>query len=114
MSNIMNLNLAKDFSPNPFGRYASDGPNSAERFREILKQKLTECKATDDVLHVFLDDVNIGIGSSFLDEGFAGLVFKGYFKPQELKQLLIIESEDVSYSEEIWSYIEEAEGHINK
>lgn len=110
----MNLNLAKDFSPSPFGRYKSDGPHSGERFREILKEKLNLCQATDDKLHVYIDDVDIGIGSSFLDEGFAGLVFKGYFKVNELRKLLTIETEDDSYRQEIWTYIEDAAGHAPK
>ncbi|WP_372941754.1 STAS-like domain-containing protein [Shewanella sp.] len=107
----MNINLAKDFSPNPFGRYLSDGPNSGERFRELLRAKLNKCKDEGDVLHVYIDDVNIGIGSSFLDESFAGLVFKGFFTPGELEKLLKIETNDESYKDEIWSYINEAEGH---
>ncbi|WP_442527656.1 STAS-like domain-containing protein [Shewanella frigidimarina] len=110
----MKLNLAKDFSPNPFGRYRSDGPNSAERFRDdVLKNALNKCKQENDKLSVYLDDVPIGLGSSFLDEGFAGLVFKGYFTVDELKSLLEIKSEDSSYSQEIWSYIEEASRHAH-
>ncbi|MCS6153650.1 STAS-like domain-containing protein [Shewanella baltica] len=107
----MKLNLAKDFSPNPFGRYPSDGPNSGERFRAQLKQKLTQCKQSHGKLEVYLDDVPIGLGSSFLDESFAGLIVKHYFTLQELKDLLIIKTSDPSYPEEIWSYIEEAAGH---
>ncbi|BCV49593.1 hypothetical protein TUM17382_22860 [Shewanella algae] len=107
----MILNLAKDFSPNPFGRYKSDGPNSGERFRELLVSKLNQCQQEHDVLQVYIDDVNIGIGSSFLDESFAGLVFKGYFSYNQLKYLLKIITEDTSYSDEIWSYIKEAEDH---
>lgn len=107
----MKLNLAKDFSPNPFGRYPSDGPNSGERFREQLKSALTKCKLHQETLEVYLDDVPIGLGSSFLDESFAGLIVKRYFTLQELKDLLIIKTSDPSYPEEIWSYIEEAAGH---
>lgn len=110
----MIINLAKDFSPNPFGRYKSDGPNSGERFRELLITKLNQCQKEHDMLHVYIDDVNIGIGSSFLDEGFAGLVFKGHFSSSELQDLLKIETEDSSYVDEIWSYIKEAEGHSNR
>ncbi len=108
----MKLNLAKDFSPNPFGRYPSDGPNSGERFREEkLKKALTECKQQKQVLEVYLDDVPIGLGSSFLDESFAGLILKRYFSVDDLKKLLVIRTSDPSYNEEIWAYIEEAAEH---
>lgn len=112
MSSDMKLNLAKDFSPNPFGRYPSDGPNSGERFREEkLRNALAECKQRQETLEVYLDDVPIGLGSSFLDESFAGLVIKRYFSLQDLKNFLVIKTSDPSYNDEIWSYIEEAAEH---
>jgi len=106
----MNFNLAKEFSENPFGRYRSDGPNSGEQFREdFLKNLLEKCKKNNDTLHIYIDDVPIGISSSFLSESFGGLVTKNYFSADELlNSLLTIESEDKSYITEIYSYIREA------
>ncbi|WP_345854215.1 STAS-like domain-containing protein [Shewanella algae] len=104
----MKLNIAKDFSPNPFGRYESDGPNSGERFREILQRKLEEAIRRNEHLHVELDDVPIGLGSSFLDESFAGLINQNIFDATVLHKYLIIDTEFPSYETEIWSYIDEA------
>lgn len=110
MSNVMEFNLAKDFSDNPFGRYRTDGPNSGEAFREdFLKNLLDKCKENNETLHIYIDDVPIGISSSFLSESFGGLVTKKYFSSDELlSSLLTIETEDKSYITEINTYIREA------
>lgn len=106
----MNFNLAKEFSENPFGRYKSDGPYSGEEFRDdYLKSLLDECKKNNETLNIYIDDVPIGISSSFLSESFGGLVTKNYFSSDELlNSLLIIKSEDKSYITEIYTYIREA------
>ena len=64
------VQIGKDYSDAPAGRYRTDGPFSGERFREdILIPEL----ASNDVVEVDLSGV-AGYGSSFLEEVFGGLV----------------------------------------
>lgn len=98
------INVAEEFSPFPAGRYRSDGPYSGERFREeILVPKL----ATGNKLIINLIGT-MGIGSSFLEEAFGGLVREKGFKPKVLKESLEIRSSLPTYQKEIWQYIEQA------
>ena len=105
----MKYNLAKEFSTTPFGRDSNDGKNSGERFRPILIELLNTCKKNNEQLTIDLDDVPIGIGSSFLDEGFAGVVRCKAFTEKQFHKLTIIKSIDVSYIEEINEYVNDAE-----
>jgi hypothetical protein len=101
------INIGKDYSETPLGRYRDDGDYNGERFREeFLKPAL----AADQKVIVEIDDVE-GYGSSFLDEAFGGLVREGYFNPAQLKQKLEIRSSNPDfglYRELIWKYITEA------
>ena len=104
---MKSINIGKDFSDTPWGRYPDDGPVSGERFREeILKPSLKEYHE----ITVCIDDAE-GYGSSFLDEAFGGLVRKGYYTAEELKDVLKIECDDPDYAiyrDLIWKYISEA------
>jgi len=102
----------RDFSKAPFGRYKSDGEFSGEAFREILANKLKYSQEHNEPLIIKLDNV-YGLGSSFLEESFGGLVRKGLFTKEELLEssprLLQIETEFDFYAIEIESYIREAQ-----
>lgn len=64
------VNVARDFSRTPGGRYYSDGPASGQQFREkVLIPKLEEHQR----VVVELDGTR-GFPSSFLEEAFGGLV----------------------------------------
>lgn len=98
-----NINVAKDFSPNPAGRFPSDGEFSGQRFREEL---LLPALKTNEKITIDFDGTE-GYGSSFLDEAFGGLVRAGY-QPQVLRDRLSIKSEeDPSVIQEIIGYIED-------
>ena len=101
----MVLNVAKDFSPYPSGRYKRDGPHSGEVFRDDW---LVPALQESQELVVELDDVE-GYGSSFLEEAFGGLVRKGFSTADVLKNQLKLTSSDDALIEEIRSYIDEAE-----
>ena len=66
------IQLGRDYSDAPAGRYRSDGPFSGERFRDDI---LMPALASETVVEVDLSGV-AGYGSSFLEEVFGGLVRK--------------------------------------
>ena len=101
------IEIGRDFSQTPVGRFPSDGPFSGELFREkFLKPALDGNKE----LTVKIDDIE-GCGSSFLHEAFGGLVTKGYFTANQLHKQLTIEGVGTIaqlYRDLIWKYIDEA------
>lgn len=98
------INLERDFSRYPAGRYVGDGPYSGERFRtEFLLPALSQ---PGDTVVIELDGAR-GLGSSFLEESFGGLVRLGY-AGQEVLDRIELKSEDASLIEEIKTYILEA------
>ena len=105
------LNIGKNFHNNPSGRFYSDGPGNGEEFREeYLKVALSEL-TKGEKLQIVLDDEVEGYGSSFLTEGFAGLVKYGYMKKDELKEKIDFTYSDQDfefYKNKILQYIEEA------
>ena len=107
------LNVGKDFSTDPCGRYYSDNTKSSgEQFREeALLPRLRNLNAGEK-LDIVLDENVESYGSSFLTEGFAGVVKYGYMRADELveKINLIVENDmDFEYyRDKIIQYIHEA------
>lgn len=93
------INIAKDFSRAPAGRYISDGPNSGERFRD---QYLIPALRRGESLILELDGTR-GYGSSFLEEAFGGLVRAG-FAAVELVRRVRFKTADPSLETEIKGY----------
>jgi len=104
----MRINIAKDFSDVPSGRYRTDGPASGEAFREdILRPALIN----NPVVTVELDGTE-GYNSSFLEEAFGGLVRKRYLAKGDARKRLIIEAKTDAYKHyqvAAYRYIEKAE-----
>jgi hypothetical protein len=99
------INIAKDFSMEPAGRYPEDGPNNGQRFR--LEQLVPALASATKVI-VELDGTE-GYGSSFLDEAFGGLVRDHGYSPSTLRAKLELRSdEDESIPLEIYEYIDTA------
>lgn len=97
------INVATDFSPAPAGRSRHDGPFPGEVFRdELLRPAL---QSHDEVV-VDLDGTS-GMGSSFLEEAFGGLVRVGFTEAQ-LRKRLRFRSSRPSYEERIWNYVARA------
>lgn len=102
------INVAKDFSRFPAGRYTRDGNNSGERFRDeylVPAFEKPECKVTIDF------DGTRGVASSFLEESFGGLVRKG-FGAGDIQNRLQVKASDHSIALEIRKYIDEAAKRI--
>lgn len=97
------INIPKDFSRYPAGRYKADGPFSGEGFRnKFLLPPLRRGEAVT----VELDGAR-GYGSSFLEEAFGGLVRSGLNKEIVLS-LIVLVTEDESLKSEISEYIQQA------
>ena len=87
MSDVV-INIAKDFTKSPGGRYMKDGSFSGELFREkFLVPKIRDAITQSN--HVIIElDGTFGYASSFLDEAFGGLVREGYFDQKTLSKNL--------------------------
>ena len=110
-SDLIKISIA-EFSPVPAGRTREDGPKSGEVFRdEHLVPALQEAGKEEKIVEVSLDGVE-GLGSSFLEESFGGLIRKRDYTMEQLKKLLCFaEPKDPAYPPYIrliWEYIEEA------
>lgn len=104
----MRISIANDFSGVPWGRYPTDGDDCGQNFREKL---LAPALKREDEVIVDLDGVE-GLGSSFLDEAFAGLVRQGHVTEQELGSKLKIvttQPEFKMYVDLAWRYIRQAQ-----
>ena len=99
------IDVAKEFSPLPFGRYPTDGQNSGTRFREeVLKRALLH---NGEVILIDFTNVRIGIGSSFLEESFGGLVRAG-FDAEDLKDRINVTGGLAFYPSQVIRFIDRA------
>lgn len=72
----MEINIAKEFSKRPGGRYIKEGEYSGEEFREtLLYPRYVEAKKRGKKLLINLDNC-YGYATSFLEEAFGGLARK--------------------------------------
>ena len=106
------LNIGTDFSPDPTGRFKADAPGkNGEEFRENYLRPKLEALADNEVLTIVLDDGVEGYGSSFLVEGFAGMVKYGYMQSNQLLEKLVFSFTDPDfefYKNKIIQYVNEA------
>lgn len=111
------INIGKDFSPDPAGRFRGDGNSSGEAFREdYLKDAILKL-TPGEKLQIIIDDNVEGYGSSFLSEGFAGMVKYGYTTAEELLSKLDIVYNNADfefYRDKIFQYIREAKYNSEK
>lgn len=101
------ITISKDFSDVPWGRIPKDGDFCGQNFRENL---LLPALKNNQKVTVDLDGVE-GLGSSFLEESFGGLVRKGYFTASALHDKLNVvttKPEFEMYKLAIWRYIDAA------
>lgn len=108
MGNII-LNIAKDYSRCPGARYEREGDFSGERFRnDFLEPKLKEAIENGVKLEIILDG-SAGYSTSFIEESFGGLIRTNHYTLQQVKDnIIIISDEDPSYAEDIKIYWEHA------
>ena len=105
----MNINICKDYTDTPGGRYISQGEFSGEYFRnKLLKPKYLEAVEKNEKLKIDLDG-GYGYGSSFLEEAFGGLIrdLDEDYK-QALEIIQIKSNDEPSLIEDITKYIKDA------
>ena len=84
----MKINIAVDFSRIPGARYPEEGDFSGQEFRQtILLPKLQEAIKKKEMLTINLDGT-AGLGTSFLEESFGGLIRVDKFDIESLKNTL--------------------------
>lgn len=105
----MKIKIATDFSRIPGARYPIEGDFSGQEFRKrVLLPKLKEAINKHEILTVDLDGT-AGLGTSFLEESFGGLIREDHIKYEDIKQTLrFISTEEPDYIEEIMLYINDA------
>lgn len=106
---MITISIAKDFSRIPGARFPKEGDFSGEEFRKnVLLPNLKEAIKRKEKLRVVLDGT-AGLGTSFLEEAFGGLIRVDGIQHDVIKQTLVLVSEeDDEYIEEINQYIKEA------
>ncbi|EMT0929574.1 STAS-like domain-containing protein [Acinetobacter baumannii] len=100
----MYIDIAKEFSDSPSGRYVKDGDFCGENFLKIhLLPNIKKYKK------IILDFSNVlGYGSSFLEEAFGGLIRETGMSKEDLFQHIEIRtSNDPFLLDEINQYIDE-------
>lgn len=104
----MIIKVSTAFSRFPGGRYPSDGSFCGQTFREdILVPAL---KAGHKKIIIDISGVE-GMGSSFIDEAFGGLIRENHFNPGELTDRIevVYDDDDLEfYAGEIYSSLKGA------
>lgn len=95
------INVAKDFTRFPSGRYKSNGETSGQAFREKF---LEEPISRGEKVVVDLNGT-VGYGSSFLEEAFGGLVRSLRLSADVILSRLELRAEDGSLIDEVHGYI---------
>ncbi len=111
----MIISIAKDFSTIPGARFPEEGDFSGQDFRNnVLCPALKVAISKKEVLTVILDGT-AGLGTSFLEESFGGLIRNDKFTLATLKKHLeFISDEDPDYITEINQYMSEADAQSPK
>lgn len=103
------INILLDFSRTPGARIEQEGVNPGTDFREkILYPKLKDAIDKNQQLTIILDGTS-GLGTSFLEESFGGLIRINKLKFADIKKTLkFVAEEDPDYVAEIFEYLEDA------
>lgn len=103
---IVNINIARDFSPTPGARLREDGDFSGQEFREDFLEGYFQNSQDETIVEVNFDGVE-GYATSFLEEAFGGLARK-FGKEICKKKLRFISNEEKILVDVVWGYIEKA------
>lgn len=107
---MIEINISKDYSKTPGGRYRKEGNYSGEDFREkVLIPNYKRAIENGEKLRVTLDG-GYGYGSSFLEEAFGGLVRE--LKIVNIGLFEIISDEEPQLVIDVKNYLAEANTKI--
>ena len=105
---MLKIKISNDFSETPGGRYKTEGKYSGEEFRDtLLKKMYDDAVSKNEILRIDFDDC-YGIGTSFLEEAFGGLVRK-YHLREILKHIELVANDDETILINVPKYIRAAE-----
>lgn len=105
MMSTAEFSIARDYTPFPGPRFTRQGSFSGERLGQVLAKRL---RSSPGRFRIILDGT-VGIGSSFLDQAFGGLVSDHGFDARDLESRLDLVSEiDPSYVHTIRNSINRA------
>ena len=105
-NNIMSkiqINIAKEYTKTPGGRYISEGNFSGEDFRQTILKPAFERAIVESKTLVVVLDGGYGYSPSFLEEAFGGLVRET--KDTRVAQIVIVSDEEPGQIEKIKGYI---------
>lgn len=111
------INIGKDFSKDPAGRGDNNGTSNGKAFREDLLKVVVENLRPGENLEIILDDDVEGYGSSFLSEGFGGMVKMGYITSKDFLDILVFRYENTDFEffeKRIRKFISTAENAQNR
>jgi hypothetical protein len=105
----MKIVIATDFSRVPGVRFPEEGDYPGQDFREkVLLPKLKEAIKEGVKLEVILDGT-AGLGTSFLEESFGGLIRIDKISYDDIvNTIILISKENPHYIDEINTYLDEA------
>lgn len=111
---MITISIAKDFSRIPGARFPEEGDHSGQDFRtKVLLPKLKEALEQKEKLQVVLDGT-AGLGTSFLEEAFGGLIRHDKISYDDIiKTLVFVSEEDEEYIDEINEYLSAANEQKN-
>ena len=111
---MITISIAKDFSRIPGARYPKEGDFSGQVFRtNVLCPRLLEALKNNEKLQVILDGT-AGLGTSFLEEAFGGLIRHDHISYEDICRVLVLVSEeDGEYIDEINEYLSAANEQKN-
>ncbi|MBZ9885120.1 STAS-like domain-containing protein [Mesorhizobium sp. CA10] len=102
---VQTINILRDFSRTPGGRYYTDGPASGQKFRQEL---LIPTLAKNDRVIIEMDGTR-GYPSSFLEEAFGGLVRELKMTTEEFGRRV-----ELRASPDFAVYISDIDLHVRK
>lgn len=92
---MITIDIAKDYTTTPGGRFIKEGPYSGEDFRiNVLYPKYLEAKKAGIKLKIILDGC-LGYPSSFIDESFGELA-------RQLKNNRILDEMEIISNDQPW------------
>ena len=105
------LVIATDFSPITGGRTPQEGDFSGELFRDtILLSAYNEALAKKEILEIDFDGC-YGIGTSFLEEAFGGLV-RVHKCIGVLDNIILVANDDETIPSNVIKYVRDAEDKL--